>query len=120
MELLGVLSSSSAAASTLLQRSQPVAAVTNFRKAADQARLGADMCGWLLYDSQIGPTQPGHRRFLLLRSATPPGDGRTISEGTADRQRPGFHEGERLWLSWAMAMQDPGLLPGAQRHRHGT
>jgi cytochrome P450 len=47
----------------------------------------------------------------FLRFYTPaPGDGRTISEdfevGPAQ-----FKEGERLWLSWAMANRDPAVFP---------
>ncbi|WP_405735331.1 cytochrome P450 [Streptomyces sp. NBC_01537] len=47
----------------------------------------------------------------FLRYFTPaPGDGRTISQdceivGTQ------FKEGERLWLSWAMANRDPSVFP---------
>ena len=47
----------------------------------------------------------------FLRFYTPaPGDGRTFSE---DCQIAGveFHEGERLWLSWAMANRDPKVFP---------
>jgi cytochrome P450 len=47
----------------------------------------------------------------FLRFYTPaPGDGRTIS---ADCEIAGtrFQEGERLWLSWAMANRDPALFP---------
>jgi cytochrome P450 len=47
----------------------------------------------------------------FLRFFTPaPGDGRTIS---ADCEHAGtrFKEGERLWLSWAMANRDPALFP---------
>lgn len=47
----------------------------------------------------------------FLRFYTPaPGDGRTISE---DCEIAGteFKEGERLWLSWAMANRDPSLFP---------
>lgn len=46
----------------------------------------------------------------FLRFFTPaPGDGRTISD---DMELDGFtlEEGERLWLSWAMANRDPGLF----------
>jgi cytochrome P450 len=46
----------------------------------------------------------------FLRYFTPaPGDGRTIS---ADCELAGkqFKEGERLWLSWAMANRDPSLF----------
>jgi cytochrome P450 len=47
----------------------------------------------------------------FLRYFTPaPGDGRTIS---ADCEIDGvtFAEGERLWLSWAMANRDPKVFP---------
>jgi cytochrome P450 len=47
----------------------------------------------------------------FLRFYTPaPGDGRTFS---ADCEIAGsrFEEGERLWLSWAMANRDPALFP---------
>jgi len=47
----------------------------------------------------------------FLRYFTPaPGDGRTIS---ADFEVDGtrFVEGERLWLSWAMANRDPAVFP---------
>jgi cytochrome P450 len=47
----------------------------------------------------------------FLRFYTPaPGDGRTIS---ADCELAGtsFKEGERLWLSWAMANRDPTVFP---------
>jgi cytochrome P450 len=47
----------------------------------------------------------------FLRFYTPaPGDGRTIS---ADCQIAGtsFKEGERLWISWAMANRDPKVFP---------
>jgi cytochrome P450 len=47
----------------------------------------------------------------FLRFFTPaPGDGRTIS---VDCERAGvrFEEGERLWLSWAMANRDPSVFP---------
>ena len=58
-------------------------------------------------------------RGALLDSATEeflryfapaPGDGRTIS---ADCEIAGtrFREGERLWLSWAMANRDPAVFP---------
>ncbi|MEU4650300.1 cytochrome P450 [Nocardia fluminea] len=67
---------------------------------------------------------PGERRTLseerdlllnpateeFLRYFTPaPGDGRTISEDneTAGAQ---FEEGDRLWLSWAMANRDPQVF----------
>jgi len=47
----------------------------------------------------------------FLRFYTPaPGDGRTIS---ADCEIAGtsFKEGERLWVSWAMANRDPSVFP---------
>jgi len=47
----------------------------------------------------------------FLRFYTPaPGDGRTIS---ADCEIAGtsFKEGERLWISWAMANRDPAVFP---------
>jgi cytochrome P450 len=47
----------------------------------------------------------------FLRYYSPaPGDGRTIS---ADCERAGvqFKEGDRLWLSWAMANRDPSAFP---------
>jgi len=47
----------------------------------------------------------------FLRFYTPaPGDGRTIA---ADCEIAGqrFQEGERLWLSWAMANRDPAVFP---------
>jgi cytochrome P450 len=51
----------------------------------------------------------------FLRFYTPaPGDGRTIS---ADCEIAGteFKEGERLWLSWAMANRDPAAFPDPNR-----
>ncbi|WP_210588566.1 cytochrome P450 [Streptomyces sp. GESEQ-35] len=51
----------------------------------------------------------------FLRFYTPaPGDGRTIS---ADCEIAGqrFEEGERLWLSWAMANRDPSVFPDPDR-----
>jgi cytochrome P450 len=58
-------------------------------------------------------------RDLLLNSATEeflryftpaPGDGRTFAEDCeVAGQR--FEEGERLWLSWAMANRDPAVFP---------
>jgi cytochrome P450 len=49
----------------------------------------------------------------FLRFFTPaPGDGRTFSQDCeiADGR---FQEGERLWLSWAMANRDPAVFPEA-------
>src|SRR5258708_23837335 len=63
----------------------------------------------------------------FLRFYTPAaGDGRTIS---ADCELVGtrFKEGERLWLSWAMANRDPSVFPDPNQidlartgHRHHT
>ncbi|MGX7678480.1 cytochrome P450 [Jatrophihabitans sp. DSM 45814] len=47
----------------------------------------------------------------FLRFYTPaPGDGRTISQDCEMAGVP-FKEGERLWLSWAMANRDPAVFP---------
>ncbi|UGQ11742.1 cytochrome P450 [Yinghuangia sp. ASG 101] len=51
----------------------------------------------------------------FLRFFTPaPGDGRTIAQ---DCELAGtrFHEGDRLWLSWAMANRDPAVFPEPNR-----
>jgi cytochrome P450 len=46
----------------------------------------------------------------FLRYFTPaPGDARTVSD-TIDVGATQMHEGERLWLSWAMANRDPRLF----------
>jgi cytochrome P450 len=46
----------------------------------------------------------------FLRYFTPaPGDGRTFSEDVAVEGTQ-FREGERLWISWAMANRDPSLF----------
>ncbi|MFC3962256.1 cytochrome P450 [Nocardia jiangsuensis] len=47
----------------------------------------------------------------FLRYFTPaPGDGRTIAEDV-ELQETEFREGDRLWLSWAMANRDPSVFP---------
>jgi cytochrome P450 len=47
----------------------------------------------------------------FLRFFTPaPGDGRTISADCVIAGQE-FKEGERLWLSWAMANRDPSVFP---------
>jgi cytochrome P450 len=47
----------------------------------------------------------------FLRFYTPaPGDGRTISQDCVIAGQE-FKEGERLWLSWAMANRDPSVFP---------
>ena len=51
----------------------------------------------------------------FLRFFTPaPGDGRTISEDM-DLDGVALKEGERLWLSWAMANRDPKLFDDPDR-----
>jgi hypothetical protein len=68
----------------------------------------------------------GRERETLLDSATEefprffapaPGDGRTISAGCEIAGRR-FEEGERLWLSWAMAHRDPRRHRALRDHRH--
>jgi cytochrome P450 len=67
---------------------------------ADRARLSAGR-GTLL-DSATEE---------FLRFFTPaPGDGRTISADCVIAGQE-FKEGERLWLSWAMANRDPSVFP---------
>ena len=47
----------------------------------------------------------------FLRFFTPaPGDGRTIAQD-CEIAGQAFREGERLWLSWAMANRDPSVFP---------
>ncbi|GAB89655.1 cytochrome P450 [Gordonia rhizosphera] len=47
----------------------------------------------------------------FLRYFTPaPGDGRTVSKDFESSDGTDFREGERLWLSWAMANRDPELF----------
>ena len=59
-------------------------------------------------------TRPSGLQYRVLRPGfgrrPAPGDGRTIS---ADCEIAGtqFKEGERLWLSWAMANRDPQVFP---------
>jgi cytochrome P450 len=63
----------------------------------------------------------------FLRFYTPaPGDGRTISQDCVIAGQ-AFKEGERLWLSWAMANRDPSVFPhpneldlGRQGNRHSS
>src|SRR2546423_1655073 len=53
----------------------------------------------------------------FLRYFTPaPGDARTISEDM-DVSGAKLHEGERVWLSWAMANRDPALFDDPDRVR---
>ncbi|GAA3204967.1 cytochrome P450 [Actinocorallia longicatena] len=71
---------------------------------AERARLGRDR--ETLLDSATEE---------FLRYYTPaPGDGRTISQ---DCEIAGvdFKEGDRLWLSWAMANRDPAAFPDPDR-----
>jgi cytochrome P450 len=63
----------------------------------------------------------------FLRFFTPaPGDGRTIAQD-CEIIGQAFKEGERLWLSWAMANRDPSVFPspndldlGRQGNRHAS
>ena len=55
----------------------------------------------------------------FLRFYTPaPGDGRTIADD-CEIEGTHFKEGERLWLSWAMANRDPSVFANPQRDRPG-
>ena len=72
---------------------------------------------WLSENPQQRELLSSERDTLLnsateefLRFYTPaPGDGRTFSEDVAiDGTR--FKEGERLWISWAMANRDPSVF----------
>ncbi len=63
-----------------------------------------------------GAAQPGARILLnpateeFLRFYTPaPGDGRTFAEDI-EVEGTRFKEGERLWISWAMANRDPSVF----------
>jgi cytochrome P450 len=70
------------------------------RHPSERARLRADLPGLI---------DPATEEFL--RYFTPaPGDGRTVTE---DYQLSGraLQEGDRLWLSWAMANRDPAVFP---------
>ncbi|MFJ2667605.1 cytochrome P450 [Nocardia fluminea] len=79
--------------------------------------LTAHSLEWLAQNPGERQTLSEDRDLLLnpateefLRYFTPaPGDGRTISEDneTAGAQ---FEEGDRLWLSWAMANRDPQVF----------
>ncbi|MFJ8194037.1 cytochrome P450 [Streptomyces sp. NPDC096094] len=51
----------------------------------------------------------------FLRYFTPaPGDGRTVAENCEIAGKE-FEEGERVWLSWAMANRDPAVFPDPDR-----
>ena len=55
----------------------------------------------------------------FLRFFTPaPGDGRTFSEDV-EVEGTQFKEGERLWISWAMANRDPSVFDEPERAHHG-
>ncbi|MQY18858.1 cytochrome P450 [Nocardia macrotermitis] len=80
--------------------------------------LTAHSLEWLSQNPDQRETLSKEREHLLdpateefLRYFTPaPGDGRTISSDVtvANTQ---FAEGDRLWLSWAMANRDPQVFP---------
>ncbi|KAK1184963.1 cytochrome P450 [Streptomyces sp. NBS 14/10] len=68
-------------------------------------------------------TRLSHERDTLLDTATEeflryftpaPGDGRTVARDCALAGAE-FKEGDRLWLSWAMANRDPSVFPDPDR-----
>ncbi|MGO4760388.1 cytochrome P450, partial [Streptomyces sp. 2MCAF27] len=68
-------------------------------------------------------TRLSHERDTLLDTATEeflryftpaPGDGRTVARDCAVAGAE-FKEGDRLWLSWAMANRDPSVFPDPDR-----
>ncbi|OMB92310.1 cytochrome P450 [Mycobacterium colombiense] len=79
--------------------------------------LTAHALEWLSHHPEERARLSRHRQTLLnpateefLRYFTPaPGDGRTVAQ---DMELGGiaFKEGDRLWLSWAMANRDPALF----------
>jgi cytochrome P450 len=92
--------------------------------------LTAHSLEWLAHNPEERSKLSEERDTLLdsateefLRFFTPaPGDGRTIS---ADCEVVGteFKEGDRLWLSWAMANRDPALFTNPNEielDRHGN
>ncbi|MFI2336716.1 cytochrome P450 [Nocardia rhamnosiphila] len=80
--------------------------------------LTAHSLEWLSEHPEERETLSRERDVLLnsateefLRFFTPaPGDGRTISKDCEIAGQE-FREGERLWLSWAMANRDPSVFP---------
>jgi cytochrome P450 len=80
--------------------------------------LTAHSLGWLSENPAERERLSANRAELLdsateefLRFFTPaPGDGRTISADCVIAGQE-FKEGERLWLSWAMANRDPEVFP---------
>ncbi len=79
--------------------------------------LTAHSLEWLSQHPEERETLSRERDLLLnsateefLRFFTPaPGDGRTVSENV-EMVGQRFKEGERLWLSWAMANRDPQIF----------
>ncbi|MFI2557080.1 cytochrome P450 [Nocardia farcinica] len=79
--------------------------------------LTAHSLEWLSQHPEERETLSRERDLLLnpateefLRYFTPaPGDGRTLAED-AEVAGTRFREGERLWLSWAMANRDPSVF----------
>jgi len=80
--------------------------------------LTAHSLEWLGYHPEERERLSRERDTLLdpateefLRFFTPaPGDGRTFSEDV-EFEGTRFKEGERLWISWAMANRDPSVFP---------
>jgi cytochrome P450 len=71
-----------------------------YENPAERERLRADLPSLL---------DPATEEFL--RYYTPaPGDARTIAQD-CEIAGAAFNEGDRLWLSWAMANRDPSLFP---------
>ncbi|HYB81241.1 MAG TPA: cytochrome P450 [Mycobacterium sp.] len=80
--------------------------------------LTAHALEWLAHNPEERERLSRNRDTLLnpateefLRFFTPaPGDGRTFSEDI-EISSIRFKEGERLWISWAMANRDPAVFP---------
>ncbi|HEY5853385.1 MAG TPA: cytochrome P450 [Aldersonia sp.] len=92
--------------------------------------LTAHALEWLSQNAAERERLSSERETLLdsateefLRYFTPaPGDGRTFS-GNCEYAGTDFKEGERLWLSWAMANRDPELFTdpnGIELERRGN
>jgi cytochrome P450 len=61
-------------------------------------------------DTLLDPATEEFLRFF----APAPGDGRTFSDDV-EVEGTQFKEGERLWISWAMANRDPSVFPEPNR-----